>query len=592
MIPMMFKRFLLSFVLVMYGVVTNAQVLPGDSLALVVLYNAMGGNNWVHKDNWLKPGQNVSTWYGVDVTDKRVSGLTLTGNNLTGQIPDEVGDFFEMLFLDLSSNQLSGTIPVSINRIDKLLYLFLSDNNYSGQMPAFIFQPPPPAEGGYRRLVMVDHNDFSSVEDWGSDFRNIVQAAIEGNQLDFEDIAPFLEESIPILSYDPQQPIYTSDVLPFRKGAKLTLKTFTGGQGNHYQWSKDGSPIISAKQSELTLNITDADGGTYTADVTSDVVPGLTLSRNPLTLNVQPANIYTSCDGRPMTLSGSVSDPQAVYAWSNGQTTPSITVAASGKYGLRVETPNYVLQDTLVVYIPSTLSLGPDIDVCKTSVALTSNIAGAERYSWKTPNGGTATGPALTATVDGLYILEVTTDICTQRDSVSVVLNHFTSGDFTIMAGSAGVSAGDFVLTDVQLSFSNTTGTGSDFIWSFGDDQTSPADNAGHTYTKAGEYTITLSGTDSRNCPITVQKTVFAKDILITNAISPNGDGKNDKFYIEPFLYGAELKVINRWGQNVYDNSSYNDDFTGSNLESGVYYYELHLKEIDKNYKGYIHIMK
>lgn len=42
-------------------------------------------------------------------------------------------------------------------------------------------------------------------------------------------------------------------------------------------------------------------------------------------------------------------------------------------------------------------------------------------------------------------------------------------------------------------------------------------------------------------------KIIHVADMMITNAISPDGDGKNDKLYIEPLLNEAEVKVINRY---------------------------------------------
>ena len=158
-------------------------------------------------------------------------------------------------------------------------------------------------------------------------------------------------------------------------------------------------------------------------------------------------------------------------------------------------------------------------------------------------------------------------------------------------AGSANVEDTGTVLSDVTLTFTNTTETGTNFMWSL-DEHTSAEAEPTYSFSKAGQYAITLRGVDSRNCPITVEKTITVEDLVITNAISPNGDGKNDQLFIEPFLYNAEFKLINRWGQSVYETSSYTNDFTGANLESGVYYYELYFKAVDKRYKGYVHVMK
>ena len=46
-----------------------------DSLALVELYNSTGGAGWKNNEyKWLS-SSSVSEWYGVTVTDGRVTGL-------------------------------------------------------------------------------------------------------------------------------------------------------------------------------------------------------------------------------------------------------------------------------------------------------------------------------------------------------------------------------------------------------------------------------------------------------------------------------------------------------------------------------------
>ncbi|MBT1689136.1 PKD domain-containing protein [Dawidia soli] len=252
-----------------------------------------------------------------------------------------------------------------------------------------------------------------------------------------------------------------------------------------------------------------------------------------------------------------------------------------------------IMTQTIEVREPAeVLSLGPDINACTPSVPLASNITNADSYTWQTPDG-TVTAHAITATVPGRYILAVDTQGCLQKDTIQVLLNSFTAGSFDMTVGNAAWPlTGGIVLTQVEISFTNTTGSGENFTWSFGEGTTVTGQSAKHAYANPGDYQVTLAGNDDRDCPIIVEKTIHVEDIGITNAISPDGDGKNDKLFIEPFLYEAELTVLNRWGQPVYESAPYQDDFTGASLESGVYYYELYFKAIDKRYKGYVHILK
>ena len=86
---------------------------------LVALYNATDGPNWTNNDNWLSDND-ISTWYGVEVSDGSVSVLNLGNNNLTGEIPAELGYLTNLTNLDLRQNQLSGEIPVELGYLNSL----------------------------------------------------------------------------------------------------------------------------------------------------------------------------------------------------------------------------------------------------------------------------------------------------------------------------------------------------------------------------------------------------------------------------------------------------------------------------------------
>ncbi len=72
--------------------------------------------------------------------------------------------------------------------------------------------------------------------------------------------------------------------------------------------------------------------------------------------------------------------------------------------------------------------------------------------------------------------------------------------------------------------------------------------------------------------------------IFIPNVITPNGDGMNDFFQIDNAnnIPDAELVVYNRWGAKVYESSSYKNDWSPSELSSGVYFYVLRSEFFDE----------
>ena len=107
---------------------------PATREALAVLYTATNGDNWTNKANWLTD-RDIATWHGVGVSNGRVLRLDLVDNNLTGQIPVELGNLTGLIELSLDHNQLSGFIPPELGHLDNLRELHLVRNKLTGPIP-------------------------------------------------------------------------------------------------------------------------------------------------------------------------------------------------------------------------------------------------------------------------------------------------------------------------------------------------------------------------------------------------------------------------------------------------------------------------
>ena len=107
-----------------------------DRAALVALYEATDGPNWVNSENWLTD-MPVGEWHGVrpDHTG-RVYTLTLANNNLTGPIAPELGNLANLTMLILWNNNLTGTVPAELGNLTNVWYLNLASNNLTGPIPA------------------------------------------------------------------------------------------------------------------------------------------------------------------------------------------------------------------------------------------------------------------------------------------------------------------------------------------------------------------------------------------------------------------------------------------------------------------------
>ena len=122
---------------------SQAQGGGNDRAALMALYNATGGPSWNNNTNWDSAAP-LDDWHGVDTDrDGRVERLALRANNLTGQIPPELGHLTNLVYLDLEhglfqglSNNLSGPIPPELGNLTNLEGLDLTGNDLSGPIPS------------------------------------------------------------------------------------------------------------------------------------------------------------------------------------------------------------------------------------------------------------------------------------------------------------------------------------------------------------------------------------------------------------------------------------------------------------------------
>jgi len=66
---------------------------------------------------------------------KNLKFLSLAGNKLNGSIPTSLGQLYSLEILDLSSNYLTGEIPKAIENMRNLTDVLLNNNNLSGHIP-------------------------------------------------------------------------------------------------------------------------------------------------------------------------------------------------------------------------------------------------------------------------------------------------------------------------------------------------------------------------------------------------------------------------------------------------------------------------
>ena len=103
--------------------------------ALVAFYHATGGPDWKRGNGWLTDAP-LNEWEGIKTDDDgKVVSITLDDNNLTGNLPHDVGKLSDLRSLSLGSNMLAGPIPKELGGLLHLETLNLGENQLSGAIP-------------------------------------------------------------------------------------------------------------------------------------------------------------------------------------------------------------------------------------------------------------------------------------------------------------------------------------------------------------------------------------------------------------------------------------------------------------------------
>ena len=126
----------------------TAEIMVGpnqDRAALIALYEATDGPNWVDSENWLTDAP-LGDWFGVETNrEGQVVGLAMaywdqqteewTNNNVSGPIPPELGNLASLQYVRFFNNRLSGPIPPELGKLSDLRDLDFNSNDLSGPIP-------------------------------------------------------------------------------------------------------------------------------------------------------------------------------------------------------------------------------------------------------------------------------------------------------------------------------------------------------------------------------------------------------------------------------------------------------------------------
>jgi hypothetical protein len=106
-----------------------------------------------------------------------------------------------------------------------------------------------------------------------------------------------------------------------------------------------------------------------------------------------------------------------------------------------------------------------------------------------------------------------------------------------------------------------------------------------------GHYDVYLIVQQGDYCMDTAKVELHITHFFIPNLVTPNGDQLNEKFEITNTPGRFDVEIYNRWGDRVYKEKGYTDNWDLSSVSDGVYYYQVDDNESGNTYKGWVQII-
>lgn len=386
----------------------------------------------------------------------------------------------------------------------------------------------------------------------------------------------------------------------------LLSSTISAGYANpvvQWQKSNDGginwADIPEANSTSYTTPPTTTAGATKYRMVVAEAAnfgsPNCRIAANPVTVNltslpfVQATNYVFGCFGSDVALFASGG---TTFQWSgpNGFTSnkqhpviPKVKYSDAGLYKVVVSTAGGCANTDsthLDIYPAAHATISSDATICE-GKSITLSAFGGTRYRWSPIEGlsnDTIPNPVASPRNDTRYTVTVFSEYgCTDTANAMITV-------IKKPVANAGPDKKTRLGRPITLNGS-ITGNDVSYAWS-------PSVNMANiqslqpSVNPSTDTKYTLHVTSNVGCG-TSNDDVFVKvyeKVLIPNAFSPNGDGINDSWVIEPLdLFDESVThIYNRYGQIIYTSHGYSKPWDGTQngkpVPAGSYYYVIDLR--------------
>lgn len=387
--------------------------------------------------------------------------------------------------------------------------------------------------------------------------------------------------------------VFTEQTVNLQFGGTATLGTDYTAGGVTQLLLSPGTPVnISLETLDdnvndpnetiiISFDYIDFEGNNQTGTAQVTIVQA-----QPLVINIPD---QVRCEGGTINVNGTATGGFGPYdyVWSTGGSNANETISIYGPITVSAtDICDVTTTETFNVSPPSALTVNIPVDrlfICPngstTATAVPSGGAAPYQYVWT--NSNSTTNTALYDVTDLGYQYVVGLDACGQ-----------IAGDSVLVATSAPLMpVEDLALCKNVGTGELATGGNPPYSYQYNEEAFEYSSSSVLTPVQTGSYTITV--TDA--CQISVEIPVLVEicETTIPNVFTPNNDGKNDTFEIdgiENFPKSA-LKIYGRWGNLLYESSSYSNSWNGSDHPEGVYFFILERSD-GKNFEGYVHLLR
>ena len=355
---------------------------------------------------------------------------------------------------------------------------------------------------------------------------------------------------------------------------------------------------ISTTQA-ISILVTDLAGNsnscTFTITVVDTLAPTITCPGDQ-TLDINGLCQYTLPDFSGLVVINDFCDASPLISQS-----PGIGVTMDS-----INTITMTVQDASANSATCTFNVIPNDTVAPTIICPNNDSTCNDIITFTAPIGSDDCGSSITTQTDntgltsgdsfpvGITTLEYTvTDLVGNTMTCAFDLKVFEP--VVLFAGtSVLIEEGDSIVIDAAVS------NGGNILWTpdynmDNDTILNPAVAPTEPLTYYTIYTTSADGCSATDSVLILVNTIDS--LIINNFLSPNGDFSNDTWTVNKasLISGCPLGIYNRWGKIVWESTSYENNFDGTNksgepLPEGTYFYLI--KCAQEEYKGSILLMR